>query len=90
MTGTESKFDFDATYKVEGWGGIAWHAFDYETTRDEDYEWSGIVTVNEERVLCHMVGDDRTFCFEISELTKLDESEYCSECGQIGCQGDWR
>jgi hypothetical protein len=87
MTGIESSsFDFDSTYKVEGWRGIAWYAWRYETIRDEDYEWSGIEYENKDRVECCMVGDDTVHIFDISELTKLEEDEYCPECGQIGCK----
>ena len=35
-----------------------------------------------DRVVCHMIGDDREFEFEIDELEKIDEP--CS-CGQVGC-----
>lgn len=47
-------------------------------------EWFEYETVqNRERVLCHMVGDDATFEFDISDLTPIN-GEVCS-CGQIGC-----
>ena len=36
-------FDFDAAYKAEGWGGIAWRAYAYESEADEDTEWTGYV-----------------------------------------------
>jgi len=80
------EFDFDARYSVEGWGGVAWFAWDYEVIRDEDFEWSGIEYVNKEKVVCTMVGDDQKFTFDIDELTKLGEADYCPECGQIGCK----
>jgi hypothetical protein len=35
-----------------------------------------------------MVGDDRVFAFEVDELTKLDEADFCHQCGQIGCTHD--
>lgn len=79
------EFDFSAAYRVEGWNGVAWHADNYEAIYDEDYEWSGMVDINEDRVVCHMVGDDSKFTFEVDELTKLEEGDYCPGCGQIGC-----
>ena len=78
--------DFDAHYRVEGYGGIAWYVWHYEKIRDEDYEWSGIETENRDRVVCVMVGDDRKFTFDVEDLTKLEEDEFCPECGQIGCK----
>lgn len=83
----ESKvdFDFEAAYRVEGYGGVAWHAYSYESVLDENYEWTGIVNYNKERVNCYMIGDDRTFTFDISDLTVIPEDEFCHECGQIGC-----
>lgn len=77
-------FDFSAAYTTGD--GIAWRVDNYVTSRDEDYEWSGIENVDYDRVEAHMVGDDRTFTFDIDELTKIDEDEYCPECGQIGCK----
>ena len=83
-------FDFTARYKVEGEGGIAWYAVHYEKVYDEDYEWTGIEGENKERVVCIMVGDDREFTFDVEDLVKLDDGDYCTECGQLGCKGDGR
>jgi len=81
-----SEFDFDAKYTVEGWRGIAWHAWHHAKLRDADYEWTGIEVDDPERVVCTMVGDDEKHTFYVEELTKLEEDEYCPECGQIGCK----
>lgn len=32
-----------------------------------------------------MVGDDREHYVEFHDLTVIDEDEYCSQCGQMGC-----
>lgn len=32
-----------------------------------------------------MVGDDREHLVEVSELTKIDESQSVCSCGQLGC-----
>lgn len=41
--------------------------------------------VDYERVVMVMVGDNRERLIEVDELTVLDEHDYCTECGQIGC-----
>lgn len=72
-------------YTVAGWGaGIAWRVFGWETQPDADTEWSGI----EERtgkLVCIMVGDDRTFAVDPDDVTPLPDDGYCPECGQTGC-----
>jgi len=78
-------FDFTKAYRVEGYGGVAWRVIGHEEALDEDYEWTGIKTVIEDRVVAHMIGDDRDFTFGVDELTPIEDDEFCSECGQIGC-----
>jgi len=73
--------DANTRYTVVGYGGVAWYINSYETVYDQD----GFEYTNNERVVCTMVGDDRKFIFDVEDLTELDDSEYCSECGQIGC-----
>lgn len=51
-----------------------------ETEEIEDRDW----------VIAIMVGDDREHVVEVTDLTKLDDLDYCHECGQIGCQQDGR
>lgn len=36
-------------------------------------------------VIAVMVGDDREHAIDVCDLTELDDNEFCSECGQIGC-----
>lgn len=38
-----------------------------------------------ERVIAVMYGDDEHFTMEAEDMTPLAETEYCHECGQIGC-----
>lgn len=33
-----------------------------------------------------MIGDDRNFIVDPSDVSPLDEGAYCRECGQIGCR----
>lgn len=91
--GDSNEFDFKAAYKVEGYEGVAWRAYGYATDHeaimvelDED-EWYEEYEEYEDRsrVKCHMVGDDREFIFDTYYLTKLEEDQFCPECGQIGC-----
>ena len=87
-----TELDFDATYKVAGHGGVAWRIISYDTEQVLIYEGCEFPffveyeeVVNTERVKCHMVGDDSVWTFDVSDLTKLDDEDYCSECGQVGC-----
>lgn len=83
------ELDFDSAYRIEGWSdGIAWRLLGYVEVLDEDYEWSGIANIDESHVNAVMIGDDRVFAFEVEDLTVIDEDEYCSECGQIGCKAN--
>jgi len=50
--------------------------YDYES---EEYERTG-------NIICVMVGDDRQFSFDSEDVTPLNDGDYCSECGQIGCK----
>lgn len=40
------------------------------------------------QVVVYMVGDDRPFVVDCDDLVKIDRSDYCGECGQIGCTHD--
>lgn len=77
------------TVSVKGYKGIAWRVYGWETTPDHDTEWSGIEE-RTGRIVCVMVGDDRQFSFDPSEITPLSREAYCGVCGQIGCKHDGR
>ena len=36
-------------------------------------------------VIAVMVGDDREWKVDPSDLTEIGSEDYCSSCGQIGC-----
>lgn len=72
-------------YRVTGHPGVAWSVWGFVTTRDEEYEWTGMEYEDTGRVRAHMIGDDYEFQFGTDELEVLGEDEYCSGCGQIGC-----
>ena len=76
-------FDLEATYRVEGWRGIAFWLWGAETEPDEDTEWSGYEVVTG-RVVVSMVGDDRRYVVDLDDLTLLEDGEWCPGCGQIG------
>lgn len=50
----------------------------YIYVEPEEYE-------DKSEVRCVMVGDDSVHVFDIDQLEKLEEDEYCAGCGQIGC-----
>jgi hypothetical protein len=79
------ELDLDARYRVRGSGEIAYRVLGYETTRDEDYEWTGYEVENRDRVRAVMVGDDYVWSVDVDDLEEIPADSYCRECGQIGC-----
>lgn len=53
--------------------------------RDGDVEYE---IADSPMVAVHMVGDDSLFWVDREDLTPIED--YCSGCGQIGCEGDFR
>jgi hypothetical protein len=90
-----TEFDFDAKYRIGSWGDIAWRVLSYATHQEPIYSYTEEDEIEEvvdweevedqTRVVCVMVGDDHKFTFDVDELTKLEDEDYCSCCGQIGC-----
>lgn len=80
-----ASFPADA-YRVAGHAGIAWRALGWETSPDEDTEWSGYEP-RTGRVVIVMVGDDSHFTCDEGDLMPLDREDYCGSCGQLGCGG---
>ena len=79
--------DFEARYRVEGYEGVAFYLTGYDVGAvDED----GFVDTDTSRVRAVMVGDDRVHVLDVSELHRLADEDYCSQCGQIGCSHDGR
>lgn len=76
-------------YRVDRYGGVAWRVYGWHTQPDEDTEWSGYENRTGRVVAC-MVGDDCLFTFDPDEVHRLDDLDYCAECGQIGCPHDGR
>ena len=99
------ELDMNATYRVKGWPAVAfsiygypqiWDAYtalcvdedgnEYEEDTD-DGEWIDDTSGD---VLVVMIGDDAKHRVSIDDLIPLDELDYCTECGQIGCCHDGR
>ena len=96
----DATFPADA-YTVSGYRGVAWRVYGWELqdVLEEDFydDETDTLVVGTEfieertgKVVCVMVGDDRRFTFEPSELMPLDDDDYCGSCGQIGCTHDGR
>lgn len=88
-------------YKVEGYGGVAFYYAGQQTEHKEiieyyedDGESSGWCVDTEEvatgMVFMVMVGDDHKHVIDPADITKIEDDEYCHECGQIGCTADGR
>jgi hypothetical protein len=71
-------------YGVAGHPGIAFHLLGPETVPDGDTEWTGM-EVETGRVIVVMVGDDRRIPVDPEDVTPIADEDYCSGCGQIGC-----
>lgn len=71
--------------KVLDYPGVAFRVDGLPVRHGPDYDWSGIVWQNPSQRETHMVGDDRTFTFDVDDLSPLADEEYCGSCGQIGC-----
>lgn len=85
----DATFPPETKYRVTYGDGVAWTVWGWELESDEDTEWSGQY-VRTGRVLAIMVGDDAWHTFDPSDLMPLADLDYCTECGQIGCQHDGR
>lgn len=91
-----TNIDFSKAHKHPDYPGVAWAIEGYNIERapvmlDPDDELSGVYYDESEevedvtQVRCHMIGDDRTFLFDTEDMIELDDEEYCSSCGQVGC-----
>lgn len=71
-------------YSVRQYPGIAFRVNGWETEPDEDTEWSGCE--NRTGMLdMTMIGDDRHFHIDPSDVMEIAPTDFCRECGQIGC-----
>jgi hypothetical protein len=82
----DAHFSADA-YTVKGWRGVAYRVLGWETTPDDDTEWTG-EEQRTGRVVVVMIGDDHRETIDPEDLQPLEREAYCGECGQIGCSHD--
>jgi hypothetical protein len=93
---TETIDPFAGAFTVDGWDGIAWRAIEYKKMHVEliDDEWVDNAysepIENTDWIVAVMIGDDRRHEIEVSEITMIDDDDYCSECGSMGCTHDGR
>jgi hypothetical protein len=97
------KLNEDDRYECSEWPGVAVR-FDgldqrferYVSVDDETGEefesWDGewVDDPDSPFVFVVMVGDDKRHRVRRDELRRLDELDYCAECGQVGCTHDGR
>jgi hypothetical protein len=72
-------------FTVGSGGGIAYWFKEVDTESDEDTEWTGIKNPTGKARMV-MVGDDYVHTVYPEELVRIEEEDYCPECGQIGCK----
>lgn len=57
----------------------------WATTQGKVAAWVVEDQAEVQQVKIRMVGDDRDFLVDRSEVTAIEEDEFCGGCGQIGC-----
>lgn len=82
--------DTEQRYTVRGYSGVAWYLLGQHVETWWEGDPENTFEIETDMVECVMVGDDRTFVVDATDLTELAESAYCHECGQIGCGWDVR
>lgn len=94
-------FDTDKAYTVKGYPGIAFRFYSWPMVwdpylslvqDDEGNEWEEdcgdgewVEQENSDRANFVMIGDDRVFTFDLTDVTALEDNAFCHSCGQIGC-----
>jgi hypothetical protein len=75
-----------ADHGIDDCGHPAWDATDVTLIEVEsDDPDDGEFVPVEGRWFVHMVGDDRRFDVDVTDIEYLPPTEFCGECGQIGC-----
>ena len=74
-------------YQVSRYRGVAFAVLGWETTPDEDTEWSGCEN-RTGNLVCVMIGDDYHHSVDPADVTPLKREDYCGSCGQVGCRHD--
>lgn len=92
-------FDLKAHYRHPDYPGVAWYIdgfYKEKILTDVEYfdeeiggwvcaDWVEDEIEDTDQVYAIMVGDDRRFLFATDDMIKIEETDFCRECGQIGC-----
>ena len=96
-----TELDFNAKYQVKGMEGIAFRLTGYKTVSVMSYgtdEVEGFPVEYEQweeeedkdTVIGIMVGDNKKHEIDVEDLILINDDDYCSSCGQVGCTHDGR
>lgn len=93
--------DFSLRYSVDSYPGVAFRILRYAEYPDHSVDWicddSGhwhdescyveefFTSIDYNAVIAVMVGDDYKHLIDVTELSPIEDEDYCSSCGQIGC-----
>lgn len=62
---------------------------DFDTDPDAEWELTGdgewFENPQSDQVFVVMIGDDKEYLVDFESLQLIDDDEFCSQCGQIGC-----
>lgn len=84
-------------FYIAGWTTEERYEGDYLVCDDEDCDHSAsemcwvegdTSLIQGDMLRAVMVGDDREHIVDPEDLTKIEEADFCHECGQIGCTHD--
>lgn len=90
---TQTINPFAGAFTVDGVVGVAWRAIKYKQVPvidpeqiDYDDAPDFIEEIDDKDwIIAVMVGDNRRHEIEVSEITMIEDDDYCSQCGQVGC-----
>lgn len=79
--------------KRRGERGVAYYARGHPVTRSEGWDeaegfWSETESVEAQRLVVVMVGDDEGHEVDVDDMTPVPREAFCGECGQMGCGHD--
>ncbi len=87
MVATDSYalLDRGRRYRVAGYGAVAWRYAGDEIERYWTDDLDDVDEVATGMVRMIMVGDDDVWIIDPADCEPIGESDYCQDCGQIGC-----
>jgi hypothetical protein len=88
---TTEPLDRTARYAVASMPGSAFRFISYVKIPDTNWPYDDAELIDDENFArMVMVGDDHVHIIDTSDVTELEDGEYCSVCGQTGCTADAR